>query len=380
MEIDADDLEDALQPISQVAASTSTLDAATKVLLEPEGRDTLKLTATDLDVTAVAEAPARIDGDPAVAVDCSHLYQLVGQLDGTLTVEVEDNNWMRVTADDHDVNARVSGIHPDAYPDTPGADAGDLSVPSEVLEVMVERTAHAVATDDARENLTGAYLHITNADKLRAEATDGHRLARHTAPIAFDDGATTQRLREGILVPLKAWEQIGRLAGDHETITLGYAESGGEGSDQIVVQAGTNTLYARPIVGTFPDADQVLPDKDAQPACIDRTDLIDALRFVSMFASNKTNNVRLTLDDGELQLYASDPERGEATQGVPVDGGDESEEATKAGYNYRYLLDALRAMDGNEAKLHIIDTLSPTTIKPAGDAETVHVIMPMRLG
>jgi len=51
----------------------------------------------------------------------------------------------------------------------------------------------------------------------------------------------------------------------------------------------------------------------------------------------------------------------------------------KAGYNYRYLLDALNAIDGDEVSLEIIDTLSPTLVRDTDRDELLFVIMPMRL-
>ena len=103
---------------------------------------------------------------------------------------------------------------------------------------------------------------------------------------------------------------------------------------------------------------------------------VQSLRFVSLFANPKTNNVRLSLSDDGLELYATDPDRGEGKKVVPVQYTGPS---VKAGYNYKYLLDVLGALDGTDVSLEIIDTLSPTLVRDSETAEALFVVMPMRL-
>ena len=136
------------------------------------------------------------------------------------------------------------------------------------------------------------------------------------------------------------------------------------------------TMSVRLIEGTFPDFTQVLPDESETKAFLDKETFLDSLNFVSLFASSKTNNARLTLSDEGLELYASDPDRGEGEKMVPVEYDGQQ---VKAGYNYRYLQDALKAIDGEEVSLEIIDTLSPTIIRDTERDEMLFVIMPMRL-
>jgi DNA polymerase-3 subunit beta len=86
--------------------------------------------------------------------------------------------------------------------------------------------------------------------------------------------------------------------------------------------------------------------------------------------------VRLSLSDEGLELYASDPDRGEATETMPVNYEGQQ---VKAGFNFRYLKDVLSAIDGDAVSIEIIDTLSPTLIRDPDREEMLFVVMPMRL-
>ena len=97
---------------------------------------------------------------------------------------------------------------------------------------------------------------------------------------------------------------------------------------------------------------------------------------MSLFASPKTHNVRLSLTDEGLELYASDPDKGEGKKVVPVEY---TGPQVKAGYNYKYLLDVLGVIDGEDVSIEIIDTLSPTLVRDVTRDEVLFVVMPMRL-
>jgi DNA polymerase-3 subunit beta len=96
-----------------------------------------------------------------------------------------------------------------------------------------------------------------------------------------------------------------------------------------------------------------------------------------MFASSKTNNLRLTLSGEGLELYASDPDKGEAQRHVDVQA--DVDDDIKVGINHRYLSDVLSAVDDPEVAVTILDTKSPMTVRPSERDDTLFVIMPMRL-
>ena len=86
--------------------------------------------------------------------------------------------------------------------------------------------------------------------------------------------------------------------------------------------------------------------------------------------------MKLELTDGQLVISSSNPDLGDAREELDVDyGGD----ALTVGFNARYLLDAIGAIQSKEVRLSFLDDLSPARVTPPGDEKTLAVVMPMRI-
>ncbi|MFU8803553.1 MAG: DNA polymerase III subunit beta [Bradymonadaceae bacterium] len=365
-------LTDELFKLQGVVSQRSTLAILSNALLEADG-DTLTLHATDLDISVSTSCPCEVLEPGRVTLQARGLFDIVKNLDeDLLELETEDNYWAHLKSGN--VNCRITGTHPDDFPHIPDVSGVELyPIGAERFLDMIEKTLFSVSTDDARANLTGAFFKVTDNNTLLMVSTDGHRLSKiETRPEEFDPGANIPAgLKDGIIIPRKGLSEIKRTVDPRGAeLSFGILEN------SIVFQYGPMNLSVRLIEGSFPDFTQVLPKESEKRAVVKKDIFTQALKFVSLFASSKTYNVRLTLSEGNLELYASDPDRGEATKSVPVEyTGPE----VKAGYNYRYLLDVLGAIDGDEVSVEIIDTLSPTLVRDVERDELLYVVMPMRL-
>ena len=94
--------------------------------------------------------------------------------------------------------------------------AGELphsfSIKASEFKKLIDKTQFAISTEETRYYLNGIYFHAFETDgaiKLRAVATDGHRLAR--ADIPAPKGAEGM---PGIIVPRKTVGEIQRLIED----------------------------------------------------------------------------------------------------------------------------------------------------------------------
>jgi DNA polymerase-3 subunit beta len=265
------------------------------------------------------------------------------------------------------------GTHPDDFPQV--LDVSDIDlfpVKSDVLMDMVQKTIFSVSTDDARPNLTGAFFRLTDDNAILMVSTDGHRLSKVESPAIFEaKGATSDQLKDGIIIPRKGLSELKRTVdAKSEELSFGLKQN------NLVFQNGPMTLAIRLIDGTFPNFTQILPKESDNKSVVSKETLHQALKFVSLFSSPKTSNVRLSLSENALELYATDPDKGEGLKTLPVSY---SGAAVKAGYNHRYLAEVLSAIDGDEVSIEIIDTLSPTLIRDTERDEALYVVMPMRL-
>ncbi|MBA2662242.1 MAG: DNA polymerase III subunit beta [Bradymonadaceae bacterium] len=365
-------LSEELFKLQGVVSQRSTLAILSNALLEASG-NTLTLHATDLDISVSTSCACEVLEPGRVTLQARSLFDIVKNLEeSSLELETEDNHWAQLKSGA--VSCRIVGTHPDDFPhilDTSNVEL--FPIGSEVFLDMIDKTLFSVSTDDARANLTGAFFKVSEKRTLLMVSTDGHRLSKiETRPEEFVAGDNIPNaLREGIIIPRKGLAEIRRTVDvKGPELSFGILEN------SIVFKYGPMSLSVRLIEGTFPDFTQVLPRESDKRAVVQKDLFLQSLKFVSLFASSKTYNVRLSLGPEGLQLYASDPDRGEATKTVPVEY---SGPAVKAGYNFRYLLDVLNVLESDVVSVEIIDTLSPTLLRDVDRDEMLFVVMPMRL-
>ena len=365
-------LTDELYKLQGVVSQRSTLAILSNALLEAKD-GVLTLHATDLDTSVSTSCECEVLEPGRVTLQAKGLFDIVKNLQTEdIELETEDNHWAQLRAGS--VNCRIVGTHPDDFPQIPNTQDVQLhAIGAPRLLEMIEKTLFSVSTDDARANLTGAFFKVTPEHTLLMVSTDGHRLSKiEITPEDFDTTSSIpEALTQGIIIPRKGLNELKRTV-DAKGDELHF----GIINNSVVFRYARTTLTVSLIEGTFPDFTQVLPQESENKAIVHRDTLIQSLKFVSLFASSKTNNVRLSLTEDGLELYASDPDKGEGEKTVPVEYAGAP---VKAGYNYRYLLDVLNVMSSDEVSVEIIDTLSPTLIREPSQPETMFVVMPMRL-
>ncbi len=370
--ISSDALSQELFKLQGVVSHRSTLAILSNALLEAEG-DTLTLHATDLDISVSTSCTCEVLEPGKVTLQARSLFDIVKNLESdTLELETEENHWANLKSGS--VSCRIVGTHADDFPNILDTSSVELfPIATERLLDMIDKTIFSVSTDDSRANLTGAFFKVTDENNLLMVSTDGHRLSKiETPPEDFDPEADIPAaLTEGIIIPRKGLAEIRRIVdADDSELSFGLIDN------NVVFKTGPMSLSVRLIDGSFPDFTQVLPRESEHRAIAEKSLLDQSLKFVSLFASSKTHNVRLSLSDEGLELYASDPDRGEAKKVVPVEY---EGQPVKAGFNFRYLKDVLGAIEGDAVSIEIIDTLSPTLIRDPDREEMLFVVMPMRL-
>ena len=137
------------------------------------------------------------------------------------------------------------------------------------------------------------------------------------------------------------------------------------------------SFFMRLIEGEFPDYRQVIPSSTGTQARANRNELLAALRRISLLASERSRGVKLHLERGRLELSASNPDQGEASEDIEVAY---TGEPLTIGFNARYLIDVLGVhAEGDVVELGLTDEVGPGVIRGSQDPEYTYVVMPMRL-
>jgi DNA polymerase-3 subunit beta len=195
-------------------------------------------------------------------------------------------------------------------------------------------------------------------------ATDGHRLAVSVRGLSESATPVTG------IVPRKAVTELMRVLGSSEDVQIAITEN------QFVLQMPNFVLTARLIEGQFPNYEAVMPKGQPGRLLVSRATLQGALRRVAVIAEERNKPVRMTLTPASLKLSASSQELGEAEEAIDVDY---TGQEVVMGFNSRYLLDALSAVEKDPVAFEFKDGLSPGVVKSVEDEGYCCVIMPMRI-
>lgn len=362
--IERDQLLRPLGLVTGVVERRQTLPILSNVFLSLDD-GVLTLIGTDLEVEVNYKIGVIEGDDGQCTVTARKLLDICRALPETATVTLEKTGDVVKVASGRS-RFTLQSLPPDDFPRLETDDWEERAkLMQGVLRRLLEKTSFSMAQQDVRYFLNGVLFEL-EGDRVRTVATDGHRLAKSEASleVSFD------RPRQAI-VPRKAVLELGRFLDDSE--------------DEVTVEINPNhmkltksdsVLTTKLIDGKFPDYQAVMAQVLERKLLTDRSQFHDVLARTSVLTNEKFRGVRFGLSAGVLEVTAHNPEQEEASDELAIeyDG-----EAVEIGFNVTYLMDALRAIDGKNVEMEFQDGNSGALLHAPDDAETLYLIMPMRL-
>lgn len=329
--------------------------------------DRIVFTATDYDITIRSTVMTTPGAIGALTVPAKSLTDVVKSLpDKDVTLTVLENQWVEVRCGSS--RFKLPGLPPQDFPEAKVIDwTGAATIPARLLAGVLAKTAFSASHDETRPSLCGVFVKGTPENgelRLMAVSTDGHRLSK-TEALGGDGGASPW----SAILANKAISVLAKLLTGAGDVALVCAKG------NVSVKAGDVEFTARQLDETFPDYTKVIPQRATNRLTIPKATLAAALRRVALMTSVKTSIVKVTADNGELVLSATNPEAGEARDAMPVD----LTGAIEVGVNHKYALDVLGAIDGEIVTIAALDQFSPLTFTSTDDEGSLFVVMPMRV-
>ena len=261
--LERSDLLKSLNHVHRVVERRNTIPILSNVLLKADGT-TLQMKATDLDLEITETTTGQVDQAGATTVPAHLLYDIVRKLPEGAEVQLStngENTAMAVTSGRSKFSLQCL---PEAdFPDlTAGTFSHTFRLPAAQVKMLIDRTQFAISTEETRYYLNGIFLHTIETDgklKLRAVATDGHRLAR--ADVEAPSGSEGM---PGIIVPRKTVGELQKLVDDPDaTVTIEVSDA------KIRLTIGGVVMTSKLIDGTFPDYQRVIPTANDKKMTID---------------------------------------------------------------------------------------------------------------
>src|SRR3954470_16668247 len=356
-----DELLHGLGIVSRGVSTRTTVQILSGILLEAE-EGTLRLAATDMEVSLRTALEAKVESEGSVVVPGRLLLELARLLPAAEVSLEHKPEEAAVEIRCGAASYRLHTYNPEDFPRLPQTQGIEFhDVDRATLLDTVARVSRSASRDESRPVLTGVLMRF-EPGKLVMAATDSYRLSVKETAVE----GTVPELEA--IVPARAVGELAPIAQEGETLELAVHEN------QVIFATGDALLTTRRIDGQFPNYKQLVPEAFDHELALPREELLDVVRRVSVMAQ-RNSPLRLRFADGELTVSAQTQDVGDARESLPVPF---SGEPLEIGFNAEFLRDGIESVLGDHLRLKLISPLRPAVLQGEGD-DFLYLIMPIRL-
>jgi len=363
------DFRNALGKILTVLDKKSSRPVLTYALIVIKG-DGLAVSATDLEVSSKVIIPVNSQDSGKFCVNARNLFDILRELPDDQVYFLIDPSENAVKITCNEIHYTLLVYKSDDYPHLIFEGSGkQLKLSSFQVADIINKTSHAICTDETRLHLNGIFLQEVG-DKLRAVATDGYRLALIEIDLPKDN---IEALVNGIILPKKGVYEIKKMAEGYPDEMIDISV------DEAFVYFSVRNEYfisVRLITREYPKYQAVIPSKTSFTVITDKNLLFDAVRRIKIMSNEKSNGVKIKLSSNEMTVLANHPSLGDASETVSISYNGNNIEI---GFNARFLIDMLSVFEEGEITLELNNELSPVVVKSPKSTNYLGIIMPLRV-
>lgn len=361
-----------LSIVSRAVSPRSTLPVLSNILVATDGAR-LRLSATNLELGITCWINAKILEEGSTTVPSRTFSDLVSTMPPKQADIALDESTQTLNVKCGSLNTDIKCIDAQEFPPmpTPDLDFG-IEINVDDLKEMINQVGFAASRDEARPVLTGVLVTVEN-DEITMAAADGFRLSVRTASLA----SSVQRSIEAV-IPARALGELARISGDgSEVVTMFLPPNRG----QVIFRTKDIELTSQVIEDTFPNYRQIIPQSYKTRTILNTVEFLKASKQAEIFAREGSLIAQVNITPGSEEMVPGEVEiLGESEE----TGSSQSVlESTIEGpgmaisFNVRYLREVLDVIKTPNVALETTQSTSPGVIRPVGEDNFLHVIMPM---
>ena len=368
--ISSSELLKGVMAVAKAIPAKSALPILENFLFDLKG-NMLEITASDTELTLRTQLEVENNVEEGrIAVPAKHMMDLLKELpDQPLTIST--------TSDSSFVCSWASGestlpyFPAEDYPEITGTDetAVTLQFPAQSLIEGISSTIYATADDEIRPAMNGILFDIDVASTTLV-ASDSHKLICYTtADVKASEKASfiLHKKPAAILKAIIGKEaEVVDITFDSKNATFTFAQT---------------MVICRLVVGKYPKYRDVIPQNNSNILKINRMQMLNTVRRVSVCANKASNHIKLDLQPGSLEISAQDLGFSIAAyekMQCQYDG-----EPLTIGFKSPFIIEILSNMNCGEIVMKFLDSKRAALVVPAeeeADSEKIcGIIMPIMI-
>ena len=357
----------AINSVTKAVASKTTMPILEGILIQTN-ENNVKFTTYDLEIGIEYVIECDVKEQGATVVNSIMFSEIIRKLPDTeITITVNENNLLVIECEGS--LYKLATMNPDEFPELPKIDIeNSIQIEQNSLKDMVKKTIFAVSTEENRPIFTGCLFEIKE-NKLNVVAVDGFRLA-------WKSKFLNNKVNDfSAVIPGRTLNEINKILLDSfDMIKIGVSKN------QALFEMENCKIVTRLLDGEFLNYSSVIPsnwetrirvDKNVIQNCFERVSLISA----SSIEKEKKYPVKVLVDIGKVTISCTN-QTGDAKEEMYVSTEGKNLEA---GFNPKYFLDALRAIDDQEVFIDFGSSISPCIIRPVDDGDYIYMVLPIRM-
>ena len=362
-----DKIMKALNSVVKGVASKTTMPILEGILIQSNDNE-IKLTTYDLEIGIEYVMECNVIEQGSTVVNAIMFSEIIRKLPDTeIKIELNSNNLLEIECEGS--LYKLATMNPDEFPELPKIEIeNSIEIDQNLLKNMIRKTIFAVSTEESRPIFTGCLFEIEN-NKLSLVAVDGFRLALRTIFL------TKQSNNFRAVIPGKTLVELNKIINDsYEPIKIGVSKN------QALFEMDNCKIVTRILDGEFLNYKNVIPNNWETRIRVNKNNLQNSFERISLISSSSVEKekkypVKVQVDIGKITILCTN-QTGDAKEELYVSTEGKNLEA---GFNPKYFLDSLKAIDDEEIYIEFGSNISPCLIKSVENNDYVYMILPIRL-
>ena len=365
-------LKKAVAVVERATAKNPTLPTLGAIALVAD-TNTLELSATDLEIGIRYKVLAQTEKEGGVAVPARLFSQIVDVLpEKQINLSFEGGE-LRIESKEHQTNLKTLSL--DDFPIIPSLQGSEEAVEIEAKDfcVALNQVVSIPGQNQTRPEISGVLISIQK-ERIKFVATDSFRLAERS--LSF---SSAQQIEVSFILPQKTARELIAIFGDlpgkmklymsPSQVLFEYSskEEAGQSSVQVV---------SRLIEGEYPHYQDIIPQDFATKIRVLKQELVSRIKAAAVF-SGKMQDTKLVVDPKkkgiEISAESSDAGRHSSFLAADVTG-----EHLEISFNWRFLLEGLSNIKGEEVEIGFGGEDAPVLMRPLGKEQYLYVVMPVK--
>ncbi len=359
--------------VQKAVSSKSIMPILECIKIDADATGNIIVTGNNLDLCIEYSDDCNVPEGGTIAISSKMFGEIIRRLpDDMVTVNVnEENNVTTIKCGKSEFN--IQGLSGNEYPAVPKVEeVYRFSLSQSTLRKMIRRTIFAVSQNEARKPILTGSLFEIETGVLSVVATDGYRLAiaKETVNSSLSD--------KKFIIPGLTLREVFKVLEDDDEKDVSIVVS----DRHVMFEFENYKVVTRLLEGEYINYKPVLQTPNSIFVIADTGKLAEALERASLLINDdisaKTEKVpvrlNIMLDKIEITCMTGKGKVHDVVD-VSVNGED-----IEIGFNYKYLLEALRACDEDEVKIEFSNPRSSCFIRSnSNDDSYTFMILPVRL-